>query len=592
VLLAACDSVGGRAARDHIDRVSRVKGLPKAEICRANARVATWGAAGGLGANERGGWLAEGWIDLREADISPRTLRETRGDFTLGGLRGDGVLLATGRSGGYRPVYVASPSPEVVLACTHLAHLLDHLPQRPRLDLEYLSGSLMSYGPQGPESTPYASIRRLPMGEAWIVRPGAPPERWSTTTPLLDPELRDDADLAPQLRAAIADAVQRCARGAARLGVQVSGGLDSSTVLSLLVCSARAGEISAPPVAFMYESEVPSWHDDLRHLRSLEAHLDASIHRITPARAKDSLVELMVVDGMPAPSTMLSAAHSIGAVTRAEGVDVMLTGDGSDQVLDGTPRLFGELARKGHIVRGLDGALETRGGACFYQGRLERLGHFFLRPLADPLLPQSGLRTLRRWRRRPPPWAGPALAQQFEGLAFRASRPETLDDSPGERYARSLGWPCFGHWAGVRLQEEIVTGYARRDPFFDDEFLRFAATLPPLSLMRGGFIKGLMREAIRGLVPEDLRLRETKGTSYFFTEQAIAAAGGVAVLSALADVRMLADLRLVEPGAFRRFLNGFGGPARRDANYRDVWCILSTEAFLRQYAGESRARAA
>jgi hypothetical protein len=245
------------------------------------------------------------------------------------------------------------------------------------------------------------------------------------------------------------------------------------------------------------------------------------------------------------------------------------------------------LARRGEILRAIDGAFRTRG--AYFQSHVERFAGFFLTFL-DPLLPRSGLRVLQSCRQRPPRWAGPALGRYVELLGAPAESPATLRESPGERYARFLRWPGFGSRAVTRLQEELVGGYTLRSPLLDDDFLRFVATLPPLSLMQGGFRRGLMREAMRGLVPEGLRLRETKGTLYFFIEQTLAIAGGLDTLAGLADVRMLADLGLVEPRPFREFFESFRGAADDDANYADLWLVLSIEAFLRQHAGESQGR--
>lgn len=169
MLLAALGASGARSAGDVIDRVSQTCGTPKVTLRQANGAVAAWHSAAGVLA--RDGWAAEGWLDLGEADVSPRSLPQARGDFALFALHAGGVLLASGRAGGYRPIYVVSPSRELVIACTRLSPLLSFLPRRPPLDLEYLSACL-DYGPRPPESTAYVGVRRVPHGEAWLVRPG------------------------------------------------------------------------------------------------------------------------------------------------------------------------------------------------------------------------------------------------------------------------------------------------------------------------------------------------------------------------------------------------------------------------------------
>jgi hypothetical protein len=137
----------------------------------------------------------------------------------------------------------------------------------------------------------------------------------------------------------------------------------------------------------------------------------------------------------------------------------------------------------------------------------------------------------------------------------------------------------------------VLNGYAVRAPLLDDDFLRFAAALSPLSLLQGGYLRGLMREAMRGLVPEDLRLRETKGAWCWFVEQTLEKAGGLKLFASLADVHRLADLGLVEPRAFKKvFDEGCRRPA--EADYDELWRVLSLEAFVRECGGGEATRAA
>ena len=109
----------------------------------------------------------------------------------------------------------------------------------------------------------------------------------------------------------------------------------------------------------------------------------------------------------------------------------------------------------------------------------------------------------------------------------------------------------FADLGVVRSQAEAIGDHVQRNPFLDDEFLRFVATLPPLALFQGGYRRGLLREAMRGLLPEDLRLRETKAHFEPALVELMAPHGGVRTVADLADVRMLADLGLVEPRIFR-----------------------------------------
>src|SRR5260370_34936648 len=111
----------------------------------------------------------------------------------------------------------------------------------------------------------------------------------------------------------------------------------------------------------------------------------------------------------------------------------------------------------------------------------------------------------------------------------------------------------------IRSQEEAIRGHVRREPFLDDQFLRFVATLPPVALPHGNFLRGLLRESMRGLLPDFVRLRETKGGLAPALLETMAPMGGFRVVEHLVDVRLMADLGLVEPGLFRARFNELGG---------------------------------
>jgi asparagine synthase (glutamine-hydrolysing) len=589
MLLAVLDAGDSRARERAIDTVSTVWGPSQANLRLRGGWLGAWKGPAGLQVDTDAWWIAEGWLDLASPDLSAGTLREARGDFALLALRDEGVLLATGRAGGYRPIFVARPSPELVVACTRLSVLLTLLPHKPPLDLEYVASAALGYRPRSVDCTPYARIKRLPLGEAWVVRPGAEVNRWSTRKPLVEPELRDDDQLPCRLRDAVTRATRGATRGAARVGVEVSGGLDSSFLLSLLVSFARGSDaVPGKPQAIAYECVAPAWHDDRPHLRSLEAQLGIDVCRVHPSDGAPFIGGSLVVDAMPAPSATLFASSVVGRVARESGVDVVLTGVGGDDVLDGSPRLFADLARKGRIRAALDGALRTRG--VFYHGRFGRLDRFFLRPLVASMLPRSAWLARQRLRARLPPWAGSRPRSGMNLHTQAGDAPISLKDSPDQRYSRLLGMDLLAYLPLLHLQEEVVGGYALRAPLLDDEFLRFVATVPPLSLMRGGYLRGLMREAMRGLVPEDLRLRVTKGHPYWFVEQTVDEAGGLQLFADLADVRMLADLRMVEPRPFRKLFDACAGRTD-DADYFALWHVLSAESFLREYAGDGATRA-
>ncbi len=575
--------VGGTSefVTDTLQRARRWLGGPRMEARGRGAALAGWwsdGASSRVTSSDN--LLLDGWTELapEEVLLRPEALSGAAGDFVCLALDKGGVLFATGRSGGYRPIFLARTLDGVALACTSLWLLVQLLPDEPTLDRQHIACALSNQWGRAGTSTPYTNIVRAPMGQVGVLKSNDILWRWPNAGPAIGAELLDGPALASQLREAVSRSVRRCLKGGvSRPAVRGAGGLDSSLLLGVCTSMARTGEIN-PPIAIAYDFAAPPWHDDRPHLRSLEGHLGLRAYRVSPGRETPNPRNYLVVDGLPATMPWLCLSEQVGGIARSQGASVLLTGDGGDHLLDGNPRLFAQFVRRGQVARALDGALRTRG--VFYHGRLGRLARFIVAPLVEPWFPSRAMSFARRLRRSPPSWWGPALRPAYRHY-FEPTQ-ATAAESTDARYARFLRTQPFGPLSIHRHQEEAVGGCLIRWPLLDDEFLRFVARLPPLSLMRGGYLRGLMREAMTDLVPDDLRLRRTKGSLAWLIDEIIKSGGGLEVFADLADVRMLSRLGLVDAPAFRRFFKDFEDPASKDVEYSDLWRVLAWEAFLRQ----------
>jgi len=529
--------------------------------------------------------VIEGWLDL-QGPITLTSVRQAGGDFALAAPMHDGLLLAAGPAGGHRPIFVARPSSSSLLASTRLSALLRVLPPRCALDLDFLAASIVHFGGYPSSKTPYRNIQRLPLGEAWLALRDGNQERLSTFRPLAARELRvSERDTAVLFREALTSSVRRAIQGARRVAVAVSGGLDSSAVFSIAQSLANAGDLADPPLGLAFDFDAPSAGDDRAYWQSLAEHLKVNILGITPGEASGFLRPQLVLDAIPCRAATTALSVTLAKRALEQGVGVVLSGVGGDDVANGQLALFGDLVRKGRLRAATTALLGMRG--LYHMGKAHRLRYLALTSMR-PFVPSMVKRAA--WAREMNgmyPWAGPRLRRHLRDVAtvwISAPRP-SLDDEPSERYRKLLALPIFRFIHLIRHQEEAAGGNIRRDPFLDDEFLRFVATLPAFSLMQGGFLRGLLRESMRGLLPERVRLRETKGYVAYAIMQMVAAAGGSRVIEDLSDVRMLADLQIIEPKPFQRhfkrilrepFCIGLGG----------FWPAIAAEAFVRQHAGE------
>jgi asparagine synthase (glutamine-hydrolysing) len=520
---------------------------------------------------------------MPRTELTAETLRVARGDFTLFAATRKGLLVGSGPGSGQRPIYVARLT-RGMIACTHLEPLLAKLDEKPKLETEFLAQSLFLGPAVSTTLTPYVGIQKVPQGEAWLLgEHGIRRERLDR--PLRDQELRGtDQELAVMLRESLTKAIQRASGTGEKVAISASGGLDSSALLALAQFLGKEGRLDAKLDVYNWvvASPIPT-NDDTPYFRALADYLGIVATPITVADALEDFGRHMVVDGGPCFFPSLSFWTALSRVGRQRGVEMVISGIGGDQVMEGDPRLLSDLALRGHPLRAVRSALHLRGfGAGDFKTRLQ----FVARPAAARLLSERTRRArVRAGMRKAYPWAGPKLCAYMDVCSETQQRQPSLDSSPSERYEALLRLPGLDDWRVLRSQAEEAGGNSWKEPFLDDDFLRFVATLPPLSLLCGNYLRGLLREATRDLIPDFVRLRETKASFTPPLVELISRSGGFGPLADLARVRRLADLGLVEPAAFAvRFERARRDPLRD--GWAHIWKVLTTEAFLRQHAGE------
>lgn len=448
-----------------------------------------------------------------------------------------------------------------------LAAILQRFPEARAagVDLDRLAALALALPESGDSRTAWRRIGRVPPAHRLVVRDGALALERLALPPL--PTLPDGlARRAEALRAALVGAVARAVAGHERVAVFVSGGLDSSAVLALVARElGRDSARSIVPIAIDFASP----GDDRAFLADLAGRLGLEIVRIAPEDTAHALVGALVADA--SPFGWPSAAWEHVAMRRAKelGCTVFLTGAGGDDVLDGAPIDFGAPATAREFVRALASA-PVRG---------ERQS-FVVRKLAaswmDRSLPWLRARWhARRSRRAVPTWAGSRLVAH----AARAY-PERAPSGAAERLAAMLGSAHLAEVAEMRTQLAQSTGLERRDPFLDLEVIGLAGALSPAELAADGIHRGLLRRAMRAIVPARVWQRRDKAAFEAAFRRTWRAAGDIECVAAHADAREMTRLGLADGRAFRGALDMLARLPDHDGDWLGVWPGLAVEAFL------------
>jgi asparagine synthase (glutamine-hydrolysing) len=230
------------------------------------------------------------------------------------------------------------------------------------------------------------------------------------------------------------------------------------------------------------------------------------------------------------PNGMMSM--SLLGKARDKGAVVVLNGAGGDEWLAGSYYYYADLVRSGRLF-GLTRRLWQDRKALsvvFPSYSVLRLGLW-------PNLPQGLRLVIRRLlcRRGLPRWISPDFARRIRLL-------DRIEIEPGPRHCdtfaqedlyRTLwsGWQAQGNEVGDRALARCAI--EPRSPFNDRRIIEFAFALPEEQRWRHGRPKYLLRQAMKGLLPESVRNRTTKADFSHTFVQALRMQGGARLFESL-----------------------------------------------------------
>lgn len=341
---------------------------------------------------------------------------------------------------------------------------------------------------------------------------GASPqiERWYTLRPDSRAAGHDASQAASHFSELFQDAVRLQLRADVDVGSCLSGGLDSSSI----VCVARQLLGAAPAGlsgqhTFSARSDVAAY-DEGRHILQVVAATDVRTHEVVPPSDGlfTTLGQLTWHQDEPFGTTSAYAQWHVFALAREVGVKVLLDGQGADEILGGYHGFFGprlaDLLRRGRWLRLAReiAALRSLHGIAPAQAMAR---------MADAVLP-DGLRQRARSLAGKPsaqlPWLDRAVLgaypqDPFTSLGARQSTVRAL--STAQVLAANL--PMLLH---CEDRNSMAHGIEARVPFLDHRLVEFALGLADELKVSDGITKRVLREAMRGTLPEPIRTRHDK----------------------------------------------------------------------------------
>jgi asparagine synthase (glutamine-hydrolysing) len=138
----------------------------------------------------------------------------------------------------------------------------------------------------------------------------------------------------------------------------------------------------------------------------------------------------------------------------------------------------------------------------------------------------------------------------------------------------------------------VESGLEDRHPFFDVRLVEFVAALPDDQRWKNGRTKHVLRQAMKGLLPESVRTRPDKAEFSSVFVDALSAIGGESFFTDLAIARLGWVEGSEVVARYRRMLARL---AARDPYYGDdawvLWMIAGLETWRRSVEKEARGTA-
>jgi asparagine synthase (glutamine-hydrolysing) len=185
--------------------------------------------------------------------------------------------------------------------------------------------------------TIFRDIRRLEPGSRLSWAPGRPPTEERYYVPEYPEDLRgSDDELARELRermiATVKDYHPKQTNG---WGCFLSGGTDSSSIVSILAREAGRNQVRSFSIGF-----AEAGYDELTYARMAAEACGADPTFGSVSRAEAQALVPRVIASYDQPFANASAIPTLACVdlARASGVDVMLAGDGGDEIFGGNER--------------------------------------------------------------------------------------------------------------------------------------------------------------------------------------------------------------------------------------------------------------
>jgi asparagine synthase (glutamine-hydrolysing) len=431
------------------------------------------------------------------------------------------LFLARDRFG-VKPLYYVLTADGSLYFASEIKALLAANAVPPQLNIAALPDYLANHAPSGAD-TLFDGVRRLPAGSTLRWRDGAVQiEPYWDLAPAFDSTdsaARPERDLVAEFGSRFREAVELRLMADVPLGVFLSGGIDSAAI------AATMSDLVDAPVRTFSVAFTEREANELTYARLVAERFRTDHHEIvvSPADFFSRLGQLVWQEDEPIAHPSSIALYFVSRLA-AEHVKVVLTGEGSDEMLAGYGRyrttVYNLALGRWYerlVPRPLRAAIHTMVGAASRRtepGRkLARTALYRPADITSLYLDNFAVFS-RDWQAA---MLRPALrdhigATDLNPYAVQHAQLERMD---GHSLLVRLLYADVKTYLHELLMKQdqmsMAASIESRVPFLDHPLAEFAAGLPDRLKLRGLTTKRVLREAMRGILPSAIIERRKMG---------------------------------------------------------------------------------
>jgi asparagine synthase (glutamine-hydrolysing) len=417
------------------------------------------------------------------------------------------------------------------------------------LDEEYIAGWLSLF--PAAHLTPYAGIHSVPPSSFVCLKKNRTlVNKYWDFNPAKRIRYRTDAEYEEHFRTVFASSVRRRLRSDSPVLAELSGGMDSSSIVCMAdtVLTQEAVEMPRLDTLSYYDDSEPNWNErpyftNIEQKRGRTGcHINVgSQERFTFEFETEHFASSPGSSNRSAETTKQYAAYMI-----SQGHRVVLSGIGGDEVTGGVPTPTPELAD------------------LLARCRIEELAHqlkvwalhkrkpwlHLLFEAARGFLPPALIGVSKQMR--PAPWLHSKFVKLHQAAFIGYETKLRLFGALPSFQQNLITLSGLRRQLGCDALPSDPT-YEKRYPYLDRDLLEFLFAIPRDQLVRPGQRRSLMRRALVGLVPNEILNRRRKA---FVARAPMAAISTeLAGLTEMSQRMQSSSLGIVDAHAFREALN-------------------------------------